>query len=452
MEVRIATMTSALGDSEAGSERNRAEGKAREASPTEGVARDLLAATLLCGGVVASRLPYLHSFLLMGKDGPNYIRSLALDRTYDVPMPGNIGYVLLGKLANLVLANPIHAYLAVNIALTCVGVVFTYLFATLVVPRPLAAATAFALACNPMVWWHGALIASYPVWLAVLPSIGWFGVRFVRGRAFGDLLGATLALGIGMILRPDLLAFGTPLWFGCLALGRARWRDWLISIAILALACAFWFFGTSWVLGGVELYLERVRVKSESDADGFSFRSRGLVEGLLRNGTKYGLFLAWASALFLIPFSIAAADRLRMFSSRWRGTLLALLWVGPSWYFSFFVFAGNAGLIFPFLPLLYLGAARGLELWLGRGGASKPVVAMVALGLLGALQFVATPLLRETDQRRVILNVTFFRHAGPAILARYNYNLSDYGISPALASVARQMRSPESIPYVPPKN
>ena len=56
------------------------------------------------------------------------------------------------------------------------------------------------------------MIASYPVWLAVLPAIGWFGLRFVRDRRLGDLLGMTLALGIGMMIRSDLLAFGSPLW------------------------------------------------------------------------------------------------------------------------------------------------------------------------------------------------------------------------------------------------
>ncbi|WP_406697571.1 hypothetical protein V5E97_01805 [Singulisphaera sp. Ch08] len=440
------------GDSQAGSGPMCVTETGRQPSTATGVGRDFLIAALLCAGVVAMRLPYLHNFSLMGKDGPLYIHALTLDRNFNVPMPGNIGYVLLGKFANLILANPIHAYLAVNIALTCVGVVFTYLFTTLVIPRPLAAATAFALACNPLVWWHGAVIASYPVWLAVMPSIGYFGLRFVRGRAFSDLLGATIALGVGMILRPDLLAFGSPLWFGCLALGRARWRDWLIAIAILATACACWFFGTAWVLGGVDIYLERVRAKSEGDSEGFSFQSRGLVEGLLRNGTKYGLFLGWSAALFLIPFSIAAVRRLGTLSTRWRGTLLALLWVGPSWYFSFFVFAGNAGLIFPFLPLLYLGAAQGVDLCLGRGSARKPVVAMGVLGLLSALQFVATPLLHETNQRQVILNVMFFRHTGAGIRERYNYNLDDYGISPSLASVSRQIRSAEPIPYFPPKN
>ncbi len=229
-------------------------------------------------------------------------------------------------------------------------------------------------------------------------------------------------------------------------------RDWLIAVAILAGCCAVWFFGTAWVLGGVDVYLERVRAKHKFDTEGFSFRSRGLVEGLLRNVTKYGLFLAWSAPLMLIPFAREVARRLARPLAYWRGTLLALLWVGPSWYFSFLVFAGNAGLIFPLLPLLYLGAAKGLDLWLGHRDSWKPAVVMAGLASLSAAQFVATPLLRETDQRRVILNVTFFRYSGPALLARYNYNLDDYGISPALASVVRQMRSPEPVPRFPGRN
>lgn len=410
---------------------------------------DLAIPVLLVIWVVASRAPYADRFAQMGKDGSLYIRSLALDRSFSVPMPGNIGYVLLGKAANRLWADPVHAYEAVNVGLSAVGVVFTYLFASLVVARPLAAASAFALASNPMVWWHGDVIASYPVWLAIPPAIGFFGLRYVRGRRFADLIGATSALGLGMILRPDLLVFGAPLWFGCLALGRARPRDWAIAVAILALACACWFFGTAWVLGGVGEYLGRVRAKHEGDAEGFSLAKKGLVEGLLRNATKYTLFLAWGAALAVVPFAIEAGRRVLSWRTTWRGTLLAILWVGPSWAFSFLVFAGNAGLIFPFLPLLTLGAAMGLNL---RLGPRRSFVAMLGLGLIGVAQFVLTPLRTESDQRDVILNVTFLRYTGAGLLARYNYNLDDYGVSPALTSVVRQMRRPEPIPVVPPRN
>ncbi len=413
---------------------------------------DTITIAALAAFVIATRLPFVNSFASLGKDGPLYIHSLALDNTYSVPMPGNLGYVLLGKAAHFVIADPVHAYLAVNILLTLIGVGFSYLFATLVVPRPLAAATSLALACCPMIWWHGAIIASYPVWLATMPAIAWFGIRFVRARHTCDLYGATISLGIGMILRPDLIAFGSPLWFGCLALGRARWRHWLSAITILAACCAIWFFGTAAILGGVSVYLDQVRSKHDWDTETFSLKRRGLFEGLLRNAAKYTLFLAWASLLYLIPFAREFLHRALAPLSTWRGTLLALLWVGPSWYFSFLVFAGNAGLIFPFLPLLYTGAAHGLQISLGRANLARPVTIMLMLAALSATQFLATPLLSETNQRDVILNVTFFRYAAPALKRRYNHNIEDYGISPSLASVLKQMRKPDSVPWTPHPN
>lgn len=396
--------------------------------------------------VVASRIPYLNHFEMLGKDGPLYINSLKLDSSYDVPMPGNIGYVLLGKLAGLCFADPVTAFLAVNVALTVLGVVFTYLFAALFVARPLAAALAFAMSCNALVWYHGAIIASYPVWLATLPAVGWFGVRYGRDRKLADLLGASLALGAGMVCRPDLLVFGGPLWFGCLALGRAPWRHWLLGAAVVGLACACWFFGTAWVLGGIGVYLDRVREKHEFDRAGFSFFARGMVEGLLRNGVKYSLFLAWGASVALIPFGWGLFRGLTTLRDHWREGLLAILWAGPSVGFSFLVFAGNAGLIFPLLPLLYLAAALGLHDLLGRRNPRRAVAAMLLVGMASLAQFVAVPLRPERNQRDVILNVMFLRYSGAGILSRYNFNLDDYGVSPALASVTRQMRSPEALP------
>lgn len=394
--------------------------------------------------VLASRAPYLDTFDYMGKDGPLYVHALKLDSTFDVPMPGNIGYVLLGKLANAFWADPVTAFLMVNVGLTAVGAAFAYLFGTLVVSRPMAAAAALAMTSNPMVWWHGGAIASYPVWLAVLPAVGYYGLRYQRSGRTADMVGASLALGAGMILRPDLLAFGTPLWAGSLLLGRAPIRHWLIGGAILAACCCCWFFGTAWVLGGVDVYLGRVRAKHEGDKAGFSFAARGLFEGLVRNLVKYGLFLAWGAVLAIPPFLLGLARSLR--PSHWRELLLATLWVGPSWAFSFLVFAGNAGLIFPFLPLLYLGAAIGFRSFLGE---RRAVVATGLLALAGAVQFTQTPLLAQHDQRDVILNVTFLRYSGAGLTQRYNFNLDDFGVSPALADVRRQVQHPEAIPDFP---
>jgi hypothetical protein len=48
--------------------------------------------------------------------------------------------------------------------------------------------------------------------------------------------------------------------------------------------------------------------------------------------------------------------------------------------------------------------------------------------------------------------VMFLKYTGAGLRARYNHNLDDYGVSPALASVVRQLRAPGPIPVRPPPN
>ena len=82
---------------------------------------DVFCLAALAVGVIASRLPYLVADTMMSKDGPLYIVSLDLGPSYAVPMPGNIGFVLLGKLATWLWPDPVAAFAAVNILLTFLG-------------------------------------------------------------------------------------------------------------------------------------------------------------------------------------------------------------------------------------------------------------------------------------------------------------------------------------------
>jgi hypothetical protein len=406
----------------------------------------VLALAALAALVLLTRLPYVSDAPLMSKDGPLYIQSLALDAGYCVPMPGNLGFVLLARGAVALGLDPIAAFAAVNVLLTTAAAGYVFRLGCRWLPAPLALATAAAMAVNPMVWWHGATINSYLVWLAVLPAIAYHGLRYVDERTTAQLVAVSLALGIGTALRQDLVAFGTPLWLAALLLGRASWRSWLVAVGIVALCCVGWFGGMSAIFGGPEAYLARVQAKHAGHMDGFSVESRGLFEGLVRNAAKYALFLLWAAPLVLVPALWWIMAGARSWADRGGAALGTLLWAGPSWAFALLVFAGNAGLVFPFLPPLYLAAAGGLRAWLRHEGDAYAAAAMLALGLAGAAQFVAAPMLSETDQRNVILNVTLLRYSGPGLVGRFDRNLDDYGIDPALKNVLAQLRDPEPIP------
>lgn len=401
---------------------------------------------LLTLGVVLTRWPFISDAPLMSKDGPLYVESLRLGRDYCVPMPGNLGYVLLGRLGGVIWPHPTRAFAAANVALTACAAMAVFSLARRWVAPALAGTAALALIANPTVWWHGETINSYLVWLAVLPGLTVFGLRYGDHGRLRDLLGMGATLGIGTMLRQDLLVFGTPLAAGLLLRARARPTAWLVTALLLAASCALWFGAMSAILGGPAEYLTRVQAKHAGHMEGFSPEHRGWSEGLGRNAAKYLLFLGWSAPLIVVPALAWSLGCLRKARRDWRPLALGLLWVGPSLAFSLLVFAGNAGLVFVLLPPLYLAAARFLAGWLGREGRAYPVVAMAMIALASASQFLLAPLLPETDQRNTILNVTFLRYSGPGLRARLDRNLDDYGIDPSLRNVVRQLRAPEPIP------
>jgi hypothetical protein len=124
--------------------------------------------------------------------------------------------------------------------------------------------------------------------------------------------------------------------------------------------------------------------------------------------------------------------------------------VAPSLWFSFDIFTGNAGLIFPALPLIYLAAADGLKLLLRDRSGVRTTVALVLLGLASVIQFTWAPLPRETDQRQAILNVTFLKYSGPGLRANYYYGLLDFDIDTSLRSIVAQMKHPGPVSRMPP--
>lgn len=390
----------------------------------------------------------------MGFDGPEYINALRLDRTFNVPPPGNIGYVLLGRFFSLFTPDPVLAYGLAGTLLSCVAGAFIYLFAALVVPRRIAGAVALATMASPMAWYHGVIMQSYIVWLAALPAIGYFGLRLVRERSWSMVLAASLATGLSTILRPDLVVFGGPLLGACMlcAWSRGGWRRaelaWFLAAgAICAACCLVWFSITASLLGGAGNFLDAVRAKNEWH-DRFGLARKGLFEGLARNGVKYATFLLWGANLALPLAGAGVLVYLARSRTHARAWLLAAAWLAPSLYFSWIIFMGNAGLILPALPLVFIAAAAGA---IALAGQRRAVWLVVGLALANYLLFTLVPLRTPTNQREALLNHMFFGYSGPGIRQVYTYQLEDFGIDRSLGNTIQQFRKPDALPKEPPR-
>jgi len=425
---------------------------------------------------LATRLAYLPN-AVMGFDGPEYINALKLDQSFNVPPPGNIGYVLLGKLFTLLGADPILAYGLTGTLISCIAAAYIYMFASLVLVGPfsepalsskrntthssehhstqsqtIALFTAIATMASPMVWYHGVIMQSYIVWMAALPAIGYYGLRLINERSRKMMIAASLATGLSTILRPDLVIFGGPLLGAALLLAwqRSGWArkglTWFVgAAAICAACCTVWFAITSHLLGGPANYLAAVHGKNEWH-EHFGVGAKGPIEGLARNGVKYLTFMLWGANIALPLAVIGVLLTLRRADRRWHRVLFAAAWVGPSLYFSWIIFMGNAGLIFPALPLVFVAAAAGTIALLG---SSRAVWGMGALAAINSLIFVLTPLRYPHDQRQALLNHMFLGYSGGGIRQIYIYQLEDFGIDRSLNNTMKQFMNPESLPKQP---
>ncbi len=414
-----------------------------------------------------TRLAYVPGGV-MGFDGPAYINSLKLDSTFNVPMPGNIGYVLLARAFVAVgVGDPVWAYGLVAAVLSAVAAAYVYLCAGLLFERRLAFAVALATMTNTLVWYHGVIMQSYIVWLAALPAIGYHGARFAVRPGWGRLVAASAVTGGFTILRPDLVVFGGPLLGACLLIAWQRdgwaWRHlayWAGAAGVCAACCCVWFFATAGILGGVEVYLSMVRGKNAWH-DTFGVGQKGLVEGLARNMVKYATFMLWGAHVALVPAAVGLVALMRRngggLLAGWtraatppvgRGALalIAAAWLAPSLYFAWIIFMGNAGLVFPATPLVYIAAAAGAVAVVG---SRRAVWVVAALAAVNAGQFVLTPILELKDQRSALVNHMFFGYSGRGLRRMYTYQLEDFGIDRSLRNTMKQFMDPEPLPKRP---
>lgn len=405
-----------------------------------------------------TRLAYLPT-VVMGFDGPEYINALNFDSTYNVPPPGNIGYVAIAKVFSWIGLGPVAAFGLTGTLLSCIAGAYICLLAALMFSRTIALFVSLAVMLSPMAWYHGVIMQSYVVWLAALPTIAYYGLRHIRRNTWASLISLGLATGISTILRPDLVIFGGPMMGSALLIawfdrrrsgGPGRSGPSLIAAvavggAICAVCCCIWFFSTASLLGGVDRYLEAVRSKNEWH-DRFGVANKGLVEGLARNGVKYVIFMLWAANFALVPAAVGAAVYLRRFRARWRAAVMAAAWLAPSLYFSWIIFMGNAGLVLPALPVVYLAAAAGSVAMLG---TRRTVWVMAGLGAINAATFLLAPLRFPRDQREALVNHMFLGYSGPGLRMAYTWQLEDFGIDRSLSNTLRQFRSPDPLPRTP---
>ena len=207
--------------------------------------------------VSLSRLPFV-ARLPYGLDSIQYVLGLL---HYDVRLhqphpPGYFLFVMAGRLANLVFGDPNRSFVALNVVFSalCVWVVFELGFEVFGRESGLAAAVLFAV--SPTVWFHGEVALSNMLdcfLVGILAILCW---KTLQGQHRVSYLSAAI-LGLAGGVRPNTLAFMFPLFLFSIA--RTGWRRIALSIAVLLVVVATWYFPMVHLSGGLTAYQTALR-------------------------------------------------------------------------------------------------------------------------------------------------------------------------------------------------
>jgi hypothetical protein len=391
-------------------------------------------ALVLGGLVLVARIPFA-SQTLWAWDSVLYAR--ALEQGFHVGTdladqrphpPGYIFYVAAAAALRAITRDSNAALVIISIVASALTAAAVYLLCRRYAERALAVVVALGAASAPLVWTYGEVAMPYAL-LGLLSVVLAMSLRHARSRAWPAALLASVGLGIAAGLRQDVLLLLGPLWLWMI-LARP-WRERILCLAALGIACLTWFVPSAFLSGGPAAYLaslggQAARVSELSPAAGG--------DALLRNAllTIYALWWGLLGfAVLLVAAVVAALTARRRLTGE---TMFFALWLIPAALVYVTIHIGDPGYLMSMLPGLYVACAA-LLAPLARAAPRALVVfaaLLVTLNLavfaVADTQFSARAILRRDttlDARLATVRGTF-APASAVILAQSEYLTARY--------------------------
>jgi hypothetical protein len=326
-------------------------------------------------------------------------------------VPGYILYVFLGRLVNLIFSDGQTTFVAISILSSGLAVAMLYILGRDLFNQKTGLFAALFLASSPLFWFYGLIALPHSLdAFAVLLTV-WLFYRLIKGDGWYAGLAAVIVtaawFGIAGGFRPQTQVFLMPL--ALLAAWKIGWRRSLVGVLVLACVNLAWFIPLVQLNGGLARYMTIMGQFSEAFNSTTSVLSGGGLWGLARNLRKLGMYSAYGWGLAVLPavawfgvwlYNLPA--RLKQarsapgsgfhpfyFLRDIRFWILGL-WIGPSLAYYIFIHMGQQGLVFVFLPALFLLSALAL-IDLFQQAAFVRRAALAAVLIANAGVFLAAP-------------------------------------------------------------
>jgi hypothetical protein len=320
--------------------------------------------TLLAVGLtlltVLSRLPF-RSQIMYHWDCINFAMALQefnLAKEQPHP-PGYILYVYLGQLVNSVVPDRAVVLIFISIAASALAVVTLFYLGRAIFDRKVGLIGALLLASSPLFWFYGEISLPHPLDAFLIILSAWWLYRVMAGD-HRYVIPVAILLAIAGGFRQQTLVMMTPLIL--FAVRKVKPGRLALAVWVGGITCAGWFVPLVQSQGGLKTYLEISKAFSDRFMNTTSVLHGGGWWGIRRNLIKLGMYTLYAWNLSLIPGLLYIGLRLwhRPRSWNWEKTIFFLLWIVPFSVFYACIHMGQQGLVFVFLPALFLISAAGL--------------------------------------------------------------------------------------------
>lgn len=337
--------------------------------------------------------------------------------------PGYILYIGFARLVNLIVPDAQTALVIVSMLASAVAVAFLFLLGARMASRELGLIAALLMLTSPPFWFDGEVALPYVVEGCAALVLTYLLYCVQQGESrLAPLVAVVFAIAVGM--RQQLAFFYAPLVV--VVLWKTSWRARLEAIAWFVFVCLLWFVPLVSSTGGINAYFTALGRLNSAFADEYVLFGSGGTSALLRNIERIGSFVLYALNLAVIPVLWGVFQALRRQAVRSDArTRFVVLWILPALLFYVLFHMGSPGLIYVFLPALFLIAAFGLH-DLTR---TRPRLLAPSVGILLAaniLLFLVAPSDLFLGRSARVLNYAALRQHDTSLMARVDVIRSDF--------------------------
>jgi hypothetical protein len=355
------------------------------------LANDYITAGWLFLAGLLTRLPF-RSAILYHWDSVNFsfaLQEFNLAKEQPQP-PGYLLYVGLAKAVDLLYHNPQITMVSISIAASALAGAALFLLGRAMFSREVGLTAALLLIFSPLFWFYGEIALPHALDALLVVVSVWLFYETMQGKR-GYMVPAIVIVSISGGVRQQTLVFLFPVLL--FALRKVGWKRWLIAGLLGGALCLAWFIPLISLSGGLSQYLAVMNQFTDRFQSTTSiFMGAGWI-GLRRNLIKLTLYTAYGWGFAVFPALLAgwsgfrSGGWLRSISER---SIFLGLWIAPAVLYYGLVHMGQQGLIFVFLPALWLISAAAL-VNLTRGHPRNWVVGIAAICLLHAAVFCLAP-------------------------------------------------------------